>query len=299
MFRPLPCCFALLAVLILAAPASAAQEDATLWKAAEALLQADTQRPPVTPQDPPVAVGHPYLFESFSQWDPEALRRAVQLFLGQQPPPADTDGQEAHSRELAAGLQKLLEYYPLTARTHGDFEAVRNWVFDPGQPPALRILLLQHAAPGLAPPSAFGAYFQGHLSYDDGTFEKRLLELIQLPQESKPVQRVAMDTQLARAREGYRRLLARDPQVVRDQGTGPVPTVAQLIDDPKAIPMTGRTTLLLERHNAAVGKWAASLKGTADNPQREASVRAKAQATLETVLREFPIPNREALSTPP
>ncbi len=288
----------LLATAIVALPVSATEDDA-IWNAAEQLLLADVQ-PPVAPS--PVqrlSVEHPYRYESFSEWSPEALRRAVALFVERTTPPTDPTGQDAYSRELQQGLRKLLEYYPLVARTQGDFEQVRNWVFDPGRPAPLRVYLLEQATPNSTPTSAFAAYFQGHLNFDDGTFEKRLLELIQLPQESKPVQCAAMETQLARAREGYRLLLTRDPQIAQHGENGAAVSPQQLIEDPKAIAMTRRTALLLARHSEAVGRWARSLKGTADNPQREASVRAKARETLEAVLREFPIPNRDTLAQAP
>lgn len=291
-----PLCCAMLVLLIIApfAPAATTAEEDALWQAAARLLH--TVSPPSP--TPPVAVGQPYQFESFSQGTAADLRRAISLLFEKQPPDATVDEQTDDNR-ITGALERLFEYYPLVARAPQDYEALRNWIFDPGQPPALRNFLLERAAPGMTPPSAFAHYFQGHLTFDDGTFEKRLLELIQLPQESKPVQRTAMDAQLARARAGYRQLLARDPQVAQRMAEGDAVTARQLIDNPEAITMTRRTALLLERHSAAVGKWAYSLKGTADNPQRDASVRAKARETLEAVLGEFPIPNRDTLVKAP
>lgn len=288
----------LLATVIVALPVSATEDDA-IWTAAEQLLLADVQAPMVPSPSPRLSGAHPYFYESFTQWSPEALRRAVALWVERTTPPTDPADQDAYSQELQQGIQKLLEYYPLVARTQGDFEQVRNWVFDPGQPAPLRIYLLEQATPDTKPRSGFAAYYQGHLRFDEGTFENRLLELIQLPQESKPVQRAAMETQLARAREGYRLLLTRDPLIAQSAANGPAVSPRPLIEDPKAIAMTPRTALLLTRHSEAVGRWARSLKGTADNPQREASVRAKARETLEAVLREFPIPNRDMLVQAP
>lgn len=224
----------MLATAIAALPVSATEDDA-IWNAAELLLQADAQAPLVPSPTHPLSVEHNYRYESFSQWSPEALRRAVTLLVERSTPPTDPAGHDAYARDLKQGIQKLLEYYPLAARTHGDFEQVRNWVFDPGQPAPLRIFLLEQATPDTTPTSAFAAYFQGHLSFDEGTFEKRLLELIQLPQESKPVQCAAMDTQLARAREGYRLLLAQDPQVAQEAANGSAVSPQRLIEDPKSI----------------------------------------------------------------
>ncbi|MCF6286283.1 MAG: hypothetical protein L3K26_14000 [Candidatus Hydrogenedentes bacterium] len=282
------------ALLLISLSASAAHP---VWKTIEAIFRTDRAVPQSRHgeggQNHPEE--HTFLFDSFADLESKDFLNGLAFVLSKYPPPASPDALPAYRRSMDHKLRMLFEYYPLAARSPEDFTALLDLIYDAGNAAILRVFLLRHATTGLEPQSTFGNYMQGHLEHDGEAFVKKLIEVIQLPQESKAVQLAAMDVLLARTEHEYAALLASDALLINRSDKETPVHVRQFITKPDALPVSRRTQILLQRKNEAVGAWAKTLKAIADNGQRDPALRAKAREVLDVVLADYPIANRDEI----
>lgn len=283
-------------LFLLPAPA----ETPDPWRAMESLFQATQIAPESTTRQTGKVYAEPknYLFETYAALEPSDFRTGLVYVLDKYPAPSDPALLPAYERDLDYKLRVIFEYYPLSARGYDDFNALLDLLFQRKSSDILRVFLILQCAPDTGPRTTFGTYMQGHLAIAGESFDERLNELVQMPQESVPVQRAALDTLLARANFTYASLLSTDPVALSRVATDAPLHVRQLIDAPDAIPLSQRTKLLLERQNTAMSAWAKILKNLAESNNRDHRLREKAGAVLDSVLRDFPLADRDSLTSP-
>ena len=265
------------------------------WQIIQRLFQLDRTLPHTGQGEGPLREQREYLFDQFANMDAAVFRNGLTFVLQKYPPPEDTASLPAYQQDMGYKLRVLFEYYPLAARERSDFEALVDLIYHGRQPDVLRVFLVRHLGPGLEPPSTFGTYMQSHALKDQEAFDKRLRELVQLPQESAPVQVAAIDALLARTEAGYATLLAHDGLAASRPAADNVIHIRQFIDNPEAIALSQRTQQLIKEKGVQIGTWAESLRSLADNQQRHGAVREKAKEALAVILANYPIPNREKL----
>ena len=241
------------------------------------------------PDGDALTTAHAYLFEELQALDAQDFLDAITHLTKNYPPPRDNTRRPAYEAGMTQRLRLLLEYYPLAARQARDTERLLDMACDMGVPPWVRVYIIRQAGPGLEAMSAFGNYLQGYLNLAGDSFEVRLRELVQMPQENRAVQCAALDTLLARVEADYAALLARDGQAAQYVAEHGAVHARMLRTSGDAIPLTNRTKLLLETQNESVGKWARSLRELGDNAQRDATVRGKARAVLDVLEHDYPI----------
>jgi len=263
----------------------------------ERLLTADKQTPSLYQPDPatPYAVAREFTFDDLLTVQPERLLQGVEYVLVKYGPPTEAEAQAAYIRSMNERLNALFEYYPLLARTPDDLDRLLRVIDDGRQPPVLRNFLMRRCVPGLAGRSAFGEYLQGMLQGDE-EFDGRLSRIIENPTELPEVQAVAVEALGASIAAFYAHALAADP-LVRDsvkQGN-PAPSVQMLKTSPDTVPLSRRTQLILERKHTDVGRVAEMLAVVGADPNRDSMLRRTADALVQVMVRDYPIPNEAAL----
>ena len=235
-----------LATIVHSAPA--AEPD---WQIIQQLFQLDRILPPAGQEESPVFEPHEYLFERFANMDAAVFRNGLTFVLQKYPPPQDPADLSTYQQDMQYKLRVIFEYYPLAARERDDFDTLVDLIYHGREPDVLRVFLIRQLGPGLEPLSTFGTYMQSHALKDQEAFDKRLRELVQLPQDSAPVQVAAIDALLARTDEYYTALLARDALAAARPEAAPTLHIRQFIDNPKATQLSKRTQQLLDQKNAA------------------------------------------------
>lgn len=237
-----------------------------------------------------------YNFEKIRMLDAEALVLAARASIHFARREMGAVPEAEYQRQVEENFDLCLQYYPVLARENDDFEELVNVIRHLRGNEYFRTYLIRRTVPGLAPDSAFTAFFQEGLRVRRRIVLTELQTVFMYRDESPRVLEASMDALFKAVELALHDALAADPAVQAWESGEGRPFDPRVLAGPEAPALGGEAQAAYRKHMAEFDAIIRFLnKWTVPDNRREPDTREHARKHAERVCDAYALPARDEL----